>query len=125
MTRIILVVLGLGLGLAWLSAQTPDRAALPDALNRTIVYCATWRRMPTPARSARNFRGSSTSPGSRPISAGRHVICHFDFQPLTSVNPANKFTIDMKADRLVIWMVKGAMEKYKIQDAGARYRPTG
>ena len=41
MIRTVFVVLGLGLGLAGLSAQTPNRAALPDALNKTIAYYAT------------------------------------------------------------------------------------
>ena len=37
---------------------------------------------------------------------------YFDYQALTSTNPQNKFTIDMKMYRYVVWMFKGEMQKY-------------
>ena len=37
---------------------------------------------------------------------------YFDYQALTSTNPGNKFTIDMRDYRSVIWMFKGNMEWY-------------
>jgi len=37
---------------------------------------------------------------------------YFDFQALTSTNPGNHFTIDMSAERFVIWMFNGAMQQY-------------
>jgi hypothetical protein len=42
---------------------------------------------------------------------------YFEYQGLTSTNPATKFTVDMRGHRTVIWMARSEMQKY---DYGSR-----
>jgi hypothetical protein len=46
---------------------------------------------------------------------------YFEYQGLTSTNPGTKFTIDMRTQRTVVWMVANQMQKY---DFAARAHET-
>jgi outer membrane lipoprotein-sorting protein len=48
---------------------------------------------------------------------------YFDFQALTSTNPTNKFTIDMSAQRLIIWMAGGVMQQYDFKSRALEQKP--
>lgn len=105
----LLGCLALGPGAVRPAAQKP---ALPDVLTRAFAYYATltsYADTGTVEREAPGILDKSkfTTYVRRPT---RDL--YFDYQTLTSTNPATRFTIDMSVHRTVIWMFKGEMETY-------------
>ena len=116
MTRLALfigVAIGLGFTLARPLAQTPDRGALPDVLNRAIAYYATLSSYSDTGTLREEVPGIVNEAKFTTYFRRETRDLYFDFQELTSTNPENRYTIDMTANRTVVWMFKGEMQKYE------------
>src|SRR4051794_36941457 len=107
MTRILWLVLGLGLTLGRPLTQAQDRAALPDILKKSIAYYATLSSYADSGTLREELPGIVDEAKFTTYFRRETRDLYLDFQELTSTNPENKFTIDMKAQRTVIWMFKG------------------
>jgi hypothetical protein len=107
------VVVALGFTLARPSAQMPDRSALPDVLKKSIAYYATLSSYADTGTLREEVPGIVNDAKFTTYFRRETRDLYFDFQELTSTNPENKHTIDMTANRTVVWMFKGEMQKYE------------
>jgi hypothetical protein len=114
-TRILLVVFGLGLALTRPLAQTADPGALPDVLKQSIARYATLTSYADTGTLREELPGIVNDAKFTTYFRRETRDLYFDFQELTSTNPENRYTIDMRMNRTVIWMNKGTMEKYELK----------
>jgi outer membrane lipoprotein-sorting protein len=94
------------------SASEQPAEALPAVLKETIAYYSTLTSYADTGTVRQEVPGIVDDSKFTTYFRRPTRDLYFDYQDLTSTNPANKYTIDMKAYRTVIWMVKGQMETY-------------
>ena len=95
------------------SGQSPASKSIPEVLTKTIAYYASLTSyadsgtvtvdtgaLVDKARFTTYFRRASRD-------------LFFDFQWLTSVTVSTRYTIDMTAQRTVLWMFQGNMQSYQ------------